>query len=223
METIKPKEAVSKLWEGEFFKKHKETSDVAKKSLDDYGCTCSNWSALLNTCKFLRKDKKKWIQKYNAIKKEESLSYITGKTPWTDRNERFIKFIRSLEGEIFILDPYYGLDTLHLLSKFPKTTKINFLTSQLGRDENEEIIKKEISRFKREFKNVSIRIYQKFYELHDRYILSENVLTIIGHGLKDIGNKECFLISIPKQEVTEIYGSLKKNFKERWDISQKLI
>jgi len=219
---IKPKEAITKLWINKFFNEPRTTEDVKEKSFSEYGCTCSNWSTLIKSCKFLRKQNKKWIQKYNPSTDIRGLFYITGKTPWTDRNDKFVKFLQQLEGDILIVDPYYGLDTFHILTKFPKHN-IKFMTSQLGRDEKDEIIKKEISRFKKEFKNIKIRVYPKFYELHDRYIISKNYFVIIGHGLKDLGNKECFLIAIPKKDVQEITKVLEEKFITRWKGSTIII
>ena len=218
----KPKEAVKALWNNGFFKEHRKTEEVTKICFSDFGCTCSNWSALLSTCKFLRKDKSKWVQKHNSPSNEDEFVYITGKTPWTDRNEKFINFVSRLKGEILIVDPYYGLDTLHILTKFPRSD-IKFLTAQLGNDETEEIIKKEISRFQKEFKNIHIRVYPKFYELHDRYIISDNYFVVVGHGLKDFGNKECFFIAIPAGTMSELIKVLKERFEERWKNSKIII
>lgn len=61
---IKPKQAIKRLWNKGYFKNLKRTDDIKKIALQTYGCTCSNWSALLKSCSFLRKDKKGWIQKY---------------------------------------------------------------------------------------------------------------------------------------------------------------
>ena len=219
---IKPKEAITILWKDKFFKNYRDTDEVKRVTLSKYGCTCSNWSALLKSCNFLRRQKGQWVQKYNPIMEEDNIFYISGKKPWTDRNENFIKFLQKLKGEILIVDPYYGLDTLSILARFPKN-KIRFITSQLGKEEKEELVKKEISRFKKEFKNINMGSYPKFYELHDRYIISENYFVVIGHGLKDFGNKECFLIAIPKKEIQEITNILENKFNERWKNSIRII
>jgi len=152
----------------------------------------------------------------------KTIIFITGEKPWTDRNEKFMALISSLTGEVSILDPYYGIDSFHILSKFSKNNVIKFLTSQLGKDEDKIKIEKELARFKKEFKNIEIAIYPKFYELHDRYIISDNYFIIVGHGLKDIGDKECFLIALPTKEVADLIKIVKEKFKERWKKSQKL-
>ena len=48
------------------------------------------------------------------------------------------------------------------------------------------------------------------------------MLVWIGHGIKDFGDKECFLIGIPIREVNKIIDNLKTKFEERWIKSQNL-
>lgn len=148
--------------------------------------------------------------------KDNNVFYIDGNKPWTDRNSLFPEFIKRLEGEILILDSYYGLGTLHILSQFPKNKKIRFLSGQLGTWEKQSEFSKEFIGFKKEFQNIELKVYTKFYELHDRYLISDNFLVLIGHGLKDVGNKECFLIALPSNEVSEIIKNLRQKFEERW-------
>ena len=152
----------------------------------------------------------------------KEIFYVTGDRPWTDRNSKFPSFIKELEGEILILDPYYGLGTLHILSQFSKDKKMRFLSGQLGNNENQAIFSKELVRFKKEFRGADLKIYPKNYELHDRYIVSNNYLILIGHGIKDIGDKECFLIAIPSEEVSEVITNIRTKFEERWNKSNNL-
>lgn len=158
---------------------------------------------------------KKELEKLRSLD-QNKITLITGERPWTDKNKEFMGLISGLKREIFILDPYYGLETLHVLSSFGNTKKVYFLTSKMGGGETPALVNKEIARFKKEFKNIEMRTYPKFDELHDRYIISDNFFVIVGHGLKDIGNKECFLIAIPAEDVKEVITTLKINFKKRW-------
>ncbi len=219
----KPKEAIKKLWHSQFFINHQKTSEVKNKCFLDYHCTCSNWETLLRSCDFIRKETKGWVQKSDPPQNNENMIlFVSGKQPWTDRNEKFVDFINKLHGEILILDPYYGIDTLQILSKFPKDKKIRFLTAQLGKDENENIIKKDLVRFKKEFTKISMAIYPKFFELHDRYILSDDFFIVVGHGFKDFGNKECFFIGLPTKEIKELTKDLRILFEERWKNSKRM-
>lgn len=158
---------------------------------------------------------KKDLERLESADKKR-IRLITGEKPWTDKNKEFMELISNLKREIFILDPYYGLETLHVLSSFGYTKRVYFLTSKMGGGENAALVNKEIARFKKEFKNIEMRAYPKFDELHDRYIISDNFFVIVGHGLKDFGNKECFLIAIPDEDVKGLITTLKTNFKKRW-------
>ena len=60
---MKMTETVRELWTGGYFRKHKSSKDVSDIALSKYGCTSSNTTAILNACKFLRKEKDGWIQK----------------------------------------------------------------------------------------------------------------------------------------------------------------
>ena len=161
---------------------------------------------------------KKELEKLRSLG-QNKIILITGERPWTDKNREFVNFIKLLKGEIFILDPYYGIETLQILSNFENSKKVYFLTSRMGGGENPALVTKEMARFKKEFKNIEMSAYPKFGELHDRYIISDNFFVIVGHGLKDIGNKECFLIAIPAEDVKELTTTLKINFKKRWENS----
>ena len=138
---VKPKEAIEILWSKGFFKECKSTKEVEEVSLKDHGTTCSNWGVILKKSKFLRRDKKGWIQKYSSKTKDSNFIFINGVEPWTDRNKKFREFIDRIDGDVIIVDPYYGIGTLHILSQFPKNKKIRFLTSQMGSDEKEESFK----------------------------------------------------------------------------------
>lgn len=158
----------------------------------------------------------------NSSTDKQKVFYISGNEPWTDRNKMLNVFLSGLKGEILIVDAYYGLGTLHVLENFKKNQKVKFLTAQLGGSENADKFRSELKRFKREFKNIEFKKHAKFYELHDRYMLSDNLLVWVGHGLKDFGDKECFIVAIPREEVSEIASILKKKFNEKWKKANNL-
>lgn len=178
-----------------------------------------------NKFNFSRKEfttlNKEFFQDENIPKNGIIVKHISGKKGWTDRNKKFSDFLKNLKGEIIIVDGYYGLGSFHVLDNF-ENIKVRFLTFQAGRDENEEKITKELQRFKREFPKIELKKYPNFWEIHDRYILSENMLVWIGQGLKDFGDKECFLIGVPIETVLDIAEGLRAEFEERWNKSNNL-
>jgi len=161
------------------------------------------------------------LEETNLFKKQDILC-ITGEHPWTDRNKKFLEFLKKLKGEIIILEKHYGLGTFHVLDNLNEGQKVRFLTAELGSNENQDKIDRELVRFKKEFPNIKLKKYPRSWELHDRYIISDNLFVWIGHGIKDFGDKESFLIGIPVEQVSEIVTSLKTKFEERWIKSNNL-
>lgn len=150
---------------------------------------------------------------------EISVSYIEGGKPRTAR-KLLADVLVSLSGEVRVCDPYYGLRTLDALEMIPPTCNVRFLTAQT----TEKPIKLSgaIIDFKREHPNIELRLFPDPKTLHDRYVLSNDLLLILGHGIKDIGNKESFVVSISKDYAGDLLESLGKTFDERWATSSSL-
>ncbi len=151
-----------------------------------------------------------------SIDNNTKIYFVNGDNAWSSTNKNLPALIKKLNEEIMIVDPFYGLGTLTNLDKISENKKIRFLTSKLGNDENEDKFKKEFLKFKNEFKNIQIKKYDKFYELHDRYIVSDNGLIIIGHGIKDLGSKESFIIALFDEEIKSLIPTLKESFENKW-------
>lgn len=169
-------------------------------------------------------DKKQAEQKISNPLSIEDVLFFTGKDSWTDPNKNFPKVIELLKGSLCIVDPFYGNGTFYVLEKFGKKRKIRFLSCKLGDEEQKNTPKFDIGlkRFRKEFKNIEMKKYDKYYELHDRYIIAENALVIVGHGIKDLADKESFVVFLPKKLVTKFLPVLKKSFEERWKKSNNL-
>ena len=161
---------------------------------------------------------KKVVEEYLQTEIGDTITFFSGSTPWSDLNKNFPQIINRLEGDICIVDSYYGLGSLYTLAKFGKERNVKFLSASLGKDEQQNIAKfeAELKKFKSEFKNITIRKYDAWYELHDRYIFSDNALFIVGHGIKDLGTKESFGVFLPKAMVGNLLTVIKDNFEKRW-------
>ncbi|GAH52861.1 unnamed protein product [marine sediment metagenome] len=169
-------------------------------------------------------DKKKAEDELSLPSSENKVLFLTGKDAWTDSNKSLPSIIKMLDGDICIVDPFYGNGTFYTLAKFGKERKIRFLSGQLGNEERNNIndFNINLKKFKKQFKNIKMKRYDKFYELHDRYIIAENALVVVGHGIKDFGNKESFVIFLPKKLVLSFLPILKKVFDERWKKSNDI-
>ncbi|MCK4235023.1 hypothetical protein KAX75_11375, partial [candidate division WOR-3 bacterium] len=69
---------------------------------------------------------------------------------------------------------------------------------------------------------VAVPIFPHGSDLHDRYIITNNCLLIIGHGLKDIGKKESFIIQIDSTLAPDLIRTIAKVFDQRWSNSSSI-
>jgi hypothetical protein len=148
-----------------------------------------------------------------------NVSYIEVGQPRTAR-KILQQIMKSVSGEVKICDPYYGLRTLDALEMIPTTCKVQFLTAQTN--EKPAKLSGPIIDFKRERPKTEMRLFPNPKALHDRYILTSDTLLILGHGIKDIGNKESFVISIAAEYAADLLVSISKIFDERWVLSAPL-
>lgn len=135
--------------------------------------------------------------------------------------KRLIKnqVFKNLTGSLKFVDPYCGERTLDLLENL-NDIPIKFLTRlDFLRDRDRNRFIREVSDFKVENNNVEFRNYPDA-DLHDRYVISEEQVILIGHSIKDLGSKESFAVALGREYYREIYEALNSNFIKRWDISR---
>lgn len=140
------------------------------------------------------------------------LIYIDAGKPYNARR-KLEDILRLLSGEVIICDPYCGVNSLAALALIPRTSSIKLLTSTI---ENQAIFTTELTGFRVQYANVEVRRFTQPRTLHDRYILDSQNLFIIGHGIKDIGNRESFIIQFHSNVAQDIMDDLKVQFDTRW-------
>lgn len=148
-----------------------------------------------------------------------SVLYVHGGKPRTAR-KILSELLIPLSGEISVCDPYYGIRTLDALEMIPSICKVRFLTAQTT--ENPSRLSGAIADFKREHPQTEIRKFPDEKTLHDRYVLSQDTLLILGHGIKDIGNKESFVVCVSSEYAKDLIESLIMTFDDRWKIATAL-
>lgn len=121
----------------------------------------------------------------------------------------------NLKGDLKIVDPYCNERTLDILKDI-KDRKVRLLTriENFGDKERNRFLR-EVNDFKSENKSVEIRSYPHT-DIHDRYIISSEFLVILGHSIKDLGNKESFAIQLNRDTSQNIVEALDENFDRRW-------
>ena len=153
-----------------------------------------------------------------SLKKDEPLNvvYINPDKPRTAKKslENLVKSIPK--NFLLICDPYYGLKTLEVLEAFAKYHKeIKFLTCKMGGGEKAATLNRAIADFKKECKRVETRLVAG-NDLHDRYIIAKDRFFIIGHGIKDLGNKESLIVVVEDRYGKDIRKTITSVFQKRW-------
>jgi len=123
--------------------------------------------------------------------------------------------LKTLNGVVRICDPYYGVRTLDLLDNIPTKSKVQFLTSKTN--EAGRKLQGAMKDFKKERPNVEFRLARRSAGLHDRFVITNNLILILGHGLKDVGGKESFIIRLDKELVPDLIEETKQSFDAKWN------
>lgn len=144
---------------------------------------------------------------------------IEGGQPRTARL-RLGEMLANLKGTVRICDPYYGLRTLDTLDHLPKSCPIRLLTAKTNDPQRK--IQGALTDFAKERPNAEFRLAADPKEIHDRYIVTNDGLFLLGHGLKDIGGKESFVVRIDKGLAQDLVKEVSQRFDARWKLAQRI-
>jgi hypothetical protein len=142
-----------------------------------------------------------------------SVMYIDGEKPRTSR-KNLAEILGELAGTVRVCDPWYGVRSLESLEMIRAENEVRFLTARTN--ENLARLTGPLKDFKTERPRTELRRVQNAGELHDRYVLGEQLLLIVGHGLKDIGGKQSFIITVPKALAPDLIAQVRTAFDEKW-------
>ena len=140
--------------------------------------------------------------------------YVTGKAPWSDRRFVVKEAMKKASGDVRILAKYFGMDSLDFLQDFQKNRRIRFLTSHPSKNVGQ--LQREVARFKKEFPNSEFKAYPSPHELHDRYLLFDREVWFVGHGIKNLGERESFVVILQEPFGKDIRNMLLESFEGRW-------
>lgn len=146
--------------------------------------------------------------------------YVDGSSAWTDRRLLLDELANRLGRDVIVVDKYIGTDTLGFVASLGKRRRVRFLTALISGSQSQFL--RELHTFAREYKNFEIRKYPHEKQIHDRFLLSSDELYILGHGLKDFGKSESFVLALKGAYARDIRQLLKKNFESKWNKSTSL-
>jgi len=147
--------------------------------------------------------------------------YFESDKRYTSKRILSKNILHNLKGELRIVDPYCGERTLDILSNV-KNRVVKFLTRVENlREKDKNRFLRELKDFKSEHSKIEFKNYPH-KDIHDRYIISSELLVILGHSIKDLGAKESFAIILNKDTNKNIVEALIENFNRRWKQSSIL-
>lgn len=146
--------------------------------------------------------------------------YIEAGKPRTAHLE-IVPILSSLTGDIRICDPYYGTGSLLRLDAIA-SKPVRFLThTPDSKEQSTGQLPRALSEFVRQYPNVEFRQYSA-NNLHDRFVVCNDELILLGHGLKDIGNKDSFVVRLNRGVAADIIDQVIRSFDNKWATATKL-
>lgn len=124
------------------------------------------------------------------------------------------KVLDSLKGELKIVDPYCGERTLDVLSKHKTGVKMLTRLDNLSPANRSRLVR-EITDFKSEYSHVEFRDYAG-EDIHDRYILSDAAMVVLGNSICSLGGKESVAVILESKSNKNIYDEMLSAFNRRW-------
>ena len=132
-----------------------------------------------------------------------------------------LSVLSSLQGELRICDPYYGTGTLLRLDPIADKS-VRFLTQQPDSNEQSRgILSPALAEFVKQHPDVEFKRHPT-KDLHDRFIVCPTELILLGHGLKDIGNKDSFVVRLNRDIAANTIEEVIESFDRKWAIASKL-
>jgi hypothetical protein len=110
---------------------------------------------------------------------------------------------------LYRLDLLRGCSEVRFLTRHPEKAEASFLDRALRE-------------FVSEHPNIHLR-RTRSRDVHDRFLLSDDALILVGHGLKDLGAKESFVIHLPITVIGDIAVSVRESFDANWTNAEPLV
>jgi hypothetical protein len=105
---------------------------------------------------------------------------------------RLNQILEALLGEVLLCDPYIDDETPLALTAVPKRSFIKLLTPNIS---DPPQFRRNLHAYQREYGNLEIRVSHT-KDLHDRYIIDDAGMWLLGQSLNGIGKKQSFLVLV---------------------------
>ena len=193
-------------------------SEISSFLLKEYGLSV-HWKTLETilsdnpTFAARRKKNKKW---QFTITKPGGEQVSSGNNPITFVNPtkavqavlNLHQFFATLKGSVRVCDPYLDLVTVQHLEAFTSATAIRLLTSSIS---DTATLRLALTALASQGKQVEVKKPTSDV-LHDRYVIDDSSMLILGTSLNSFGKKQCFVIKAGQ----DIRAALLTNFNQLW-------
>jgi len=120
----------------------------------------------------------------------------------------------SLAGEIRICDPYFAGGTLDYIAQCARASGVRLLTENV---QDSGRTRRDLAAFTREHTMpLEVRVSQPG-KLHDRYILHQDGMLLIGTSIKDVGKKQSIVVRLSDSFAAE----MSRAFDREWSRAAK--
>lgn len=102
---------------------------------------------------------------------------------------RLNQILEALLGDVLLCDPYIDDKTLLALTAVPKSSPIKLLTLNIS---DPPQFRRNLHAYQREYGNLAIRVSHT-KDWHDRYIIDNAGMWLLGQSLNGIGRKQSFV------------------------------
>lgn len=119
------------------------------------------------------------------------------------------EFFQDLKGSVRVCDPYLDLVTVQHLEVFTNATVIRLLTHKVS---DTPTLRLAVTALGSQGRQVEIR-KPAADVLHDRYVIDDTSMLILGTSLNSFGKKQCFVIKAGQ----DIRTALLNNFNQLWN------
>jgi hypothetical protein len=127
---------------------------------------------------------------------------------------RMEEILATLKGDIKICDPYLENKTIDFLAECRSSSSIKLLTSNVLKESK---LRRDLAAYDKEHASkIEIRISPNGV-LHDRYIIHQEGMLLLGTSLNGFAKKQSFLVSLGP----DIRDAMEAAFNRMWGSSRK--
>lgn len=139
--------------------------------------------------------------------------YVTAGSTY-EAHQGITEIFNTLSGDVCVCDPYYGTGSLARLAELSGCSSVRFLTKNPDSKEK-TFLPRSITEFRKSYPQIEFHQYSG-NDLHDRFVLTDDEFIILGHGIKDIGGKDSFVVRIARDIAEDTIDSVRNAFDAKW-------